>query len=130
MAAAPAPVAEEIPTKRRCTRSELGSSNTKELAELLCFFCDLPLGEEEHHSVQTFAVDDKVTECALALADQKLLAKLATSDMMAIEARYHTKCLASLYNRRRSLERSQYNAVSNRLRPTYSADSTHSLVFA
>ena len=37
--------------------------------------------------------------CALLLEDTELLTKLVTTDMVALEAKYHTKCLVSLYNR-------------------------------
>ena len=38
---------------------------------------------------------------ALDAGDTALLAKLATGDMLAIEAKYHQNCLRSLYNRAR-----------------------------
>ncbi len=38
---------------------------------------------------------------ALDAGDTALLAKLATGDMLAIEAKYHQNCLSSLYNRAR-----------------------------
>ena len=40
--------------------------------------------------------------CAITLEDTDLLAKLAPGDMVALEAKYHTKCLANLYNRARA----------------------------
>ena len=39
------------------------------------------------------------------LSDTKLLPKLATGDMVALEAKYHLACLNKLYNRRRSFDR-------------------------
>ena len=33
----------------------------------------------------------------MLLQDTELLVKLSTTDMMALEAKYHTKCLVSLY---------------------------------
>ena len=38
----------------------------------------------------------------ITLEDTDLLAKLAPGDMVALEAKYHTKCLANLYNRARA----------------------------
>ena len=38
---------------------------------------------------------------ALLLENTELLTKLSTTDMVALEAKYHTKCLVSLYNRAR-----------------------------
>ena len=43
----------------------------------------------------------KVSECACELQDTALLAKLAAGHMIAIEAKYHNRCLCALYNRAR-----------------------------
>lgn len=46
--------------------------------------------------------------CIDALNDNKLKAKLNTcGDLMAAEAKYHTKCLVGLYNRARQTARVQ-----------------------
>ena len=37
------------------------------------------------------------------LNDTVLLAKLAPGDMIALEAKYHSRCLTSLYNRARAI---------------------------
>ena len=50
----------------------------------------------------TSKIDTRVKQCALELQDRKLLAKLSTGDMVAINAKYHINCLAALYNPRRS----------------------------
>ncbi len=39
--------------------------------------------------------------CALLLEDTELLAKLSPGDMVALDAKYHTRCLVGLYNRAR-----------------------------
>ena len=118
---------DDVPCKRRCTRADLDSGTSSHKRIDVCFFCDQPLDDQSGHSVETFGVDHKVRECALALADSKLLAKLATSDLMAIEAKYHKNCLTSLYNRRRSLERTQYSAFAA---ADHTFDYAHGLVFA
>ena len=41
-------------------------------------------------------VDEKVRECAILLQDGKLVAKLSAGDLIAIDAKYHVKCLVSL----------------------------------
>lgn len=41
------------------------------------------------------------SECAILLKDGKLMAKLSAGDMIAIEAKYHSKCLITLYNQAR-----------------------------
>ena len=40
----------------------------------------------------------------MLLEDTELLAKLSTADMVTLEAKYHTKCLVSLYNRARKVK--------------------------
>ena len=41
-----------------------------------------------------------------------LLAKLSLGDMVALEAKYHTKCLLALYNRARKVQVEQQGAYS------------------
>src|SRR6218665_425874 len=94
----------------------------------LCFFCVKPAGQLGLHEVMTLELGTRVRECVQALSDDRLLAKLATCDMVAIEAKYHSSCLTQLYNRRRSYERAQYSSVS--LPSSSSVDVTHGIVFA
>lgn len=82
---------------RRSSSSGLSSKNR-------CFFCDESDSNLDLHVVSTFEVDRKVRNCAHLLNDGKLLAKLSAGDMVAIDAKYHTKCLVSLYNQARQLE--------------------------
>lgn len=67
-----------------------------------CFFCNEPAGSEGLHNASTYDIDAKVRRCALELEDTALLAKLVPGDMIALEAKYHHKCLTSLYNRART----------------------------
>ena len=67
----------------------------------LCFFCDKGPKEEPLHEASTFDLDIKVRKCALKLQDKPLLAKLSAGDLIAQEAKYHVKCLTSLYNKAR-----------------------------
>ena len=67
----------------------------------VCFFCGKSPGTSGLHEVATFQVDKRVKACAVLLEDTELLAKLSTADMVALEAKYHAKCLVSLYNRAR-----------------------------
>ena len=69
--------------------------------EPICFFCDQPAGSEGLHEAATKQLDKKVRECARDTEDTALLARLAAGDMVAIEAKYHNKCLCALYNRAR-----------------------------
>jgi len=75
-------------TKSKCT----GTSSTKEA----CFLCGKLPGNIGIHEVATFQVNEHEYACVVLLEDSELLAKL---DMVALEAKYHTKCLVDLYNR-------------------------------
>ena len=51
------------------------------------------------HAAATFWIDFKIRNAARELNGTKLLAKLAGGDMIAIEAKYHSACLAKFYKR-------------------------------
>ena len=63
-----------------------------------CFICDKCDGQTLH-SVSTLGLDDQVRECATLLNEERLLAKLSKGDLIALEAKYHTKCLSMLYRK-------------------------------
>ena len=67
--------------------------------ENICFFCEGHVGFL--HRASTTNIDKKVRWYATELQDTKLLAKLSTGDMHALDALYHTKCLTGLSNRYR-----------------------------
>ena len=81
------------------TRSRHGKVD---LTEHICFLCNEPAGSTTLHRACTHDIHTKVQRCAITLEDTDLLAKLAPGDMVALEAKYHTKCLANLYNRARA----------------------------
>ena len=54
--------------------------------ESKCFFCNDVAGPSGLHKASTFEIDGSVKESAIKLKDTDLLAKLAGSDMVAIEA--------------------------------------------
>ena len=58
-------------------------------------------------------IDSRVRECATKLSDTALLAKLAVSDMHALDAKYHRNCLIGLYNRMRSHQSNSENGTSH-----------------
>ena len=65
----------------------------------MCLFC----GETgDLHEVMTLEVDEKVRKMATDLQDSALLKHLAGGDMIAIEAKYHKKCMTNLTNRHRA----------------------------
>jgi len=49
------------------------------------------------HEASTLSLDYRVHNCAYILQDSRLLAKLGSHDMIALEAKYHSSCLVSLY---------------------------------
>ena len=63
-----------------------------------CFFCG-ESGTETLHGVATYQVDTRVRKCAAQVGDNELLARLSMGDMVALEAKYHSKCLLALYYR-------------------------------
>ena len=67
----------------------------------MLFFCDSPLPEEklEKRESATRKIDARVRKCAEVLQETALLAKLSTGDLIALEAKYHAKCLVALYNK-------------------------------
>eukprot|EP00794_Sanderia_malayensis_P001481 gene1481-1638_t len=77
-----------------------------------CIFCDSSDSPEHLHAASTLEIDRKVRECASLVHDNKLIGKLASGDMIAIEAKYHTKCLVGLYNKARKVKCSCTNGDS------------------
>jgi len=72
----------------------------------------MPAGSEGLHNASTYDVDTKVRRCAIKLEDTALLAKLEPGNMIALEAKYHQKCLVNLYNKARALEKPFSQSVS------------------
>ena len=68
-----------------------------------CFFSDLGC---DYHQAATLELDQHVRQAAEYLTDSALLAQLSSGDMVAREAKYHSNCLTSLYNRVRAAKSS------------------------
>jgi len=77
----------------------LSSVERHDYEEEICLFCDESGGTAGLHCAGTHDINRNVRKCAIELDDSFLLAKLAAGDMIAIEAKYHSKCLAALYNK-------------------------------
>lgn len=86
---------EDSPCK---TRRSSVHSRQSDSEPLRCFFCDRIDDISNLHCASTKVLDKRVKQCAVQLKDTNLLAKLAA----AIDAKYHSRCLASLYNRCRT----------------------------
>ena len=84
---------DDVPGKRiRSLSSEATTSDAT------CFFC----GEsctETLHGIATYQVDARARKCAAQVVDNKILARLSMGAMVALEAKYHSKCLLALYYR-------------------------------
>jgi hypothetical protein len=80
------------PPKKRRTEKE----NTN---EKVCFICDLKCTRKQNvRRVQNMELDSKVRKAA-ELSDHHLLGKLLHHYLVAMNARYHTKCIAKLLRR-------------------------------
>ena len=89
---------EEIPSSPvKARRSSVERYNPQSQ----CFFCDEYDSPSNLNSASTLDVDENVRECAALLNERKLIAKLSVGDLIAIEAKYHVKCLVGLYNQAR-----------------------------
>lgn len=98
----------EASVNSKYTRSSTSSSLQVDNAEKTCFFCDQPRAlKNPLHNVCTFGLDARVRRCAFALQDQKLLAKLSAGDLVALEACYHSSCIATLYKRAETVSKDE-----------------------
>ena len=78
-------------------------------SKAVCLFCGETGGL---HEVMTLEVDEKVRKMATDLQDSALLKHLAGGDMIAIEAKYHKKCMTNLTNRHRAFLRQSQDCQS------------------
>ena len=98
--------------KRKHDDEPTGGTNTRsqhlpvlQVDNKTCFFdCGEPLTDKCRRA-HTFNLDQRVKQYAIDLKHSRPLDKIATSDMVAFEAVYHPKCLASFYNDHRTWER-------------------------
>ena len=93
-----------------------------------CFLCEECSNESQMRQVMTKQLNDKVTECALALSDWKLLTKVNDGDPVAKKMRYHPACLTTLYNRKRAYLNSTYQG--NQSSEHADSKDVHSLAFS
>ena len=94
-------------TKEKTSSSVVHTRSSHDCIDLKddkCYLCEGLAGTEGLHNASTYDVDAKVRRCAIVLEDTALLAKLEPGDMIALEAKYHRRCLVNLYNRARALE--------------------------
>ena len=101
----------DLEVNTTCKRSRSRSTN---IQRDLCFFCEQPPGNSGLHEAATFQVDKWVQTCAEILEDTELLAKLSIGDMVALDAKYHAKCLVGLYNRARKAKAKGYMSTGEK----------------
>ena len=92
---------DDTPAASKRTRSQSRTLSTEKMVQDTCFFCQQPGGTDGLHDVTTFETDKRVRSCANLLGDTELLGRLSADDMVALEAKYHIKCLVGLDNNAR-----------------------------
>ena len=85
------------PITSKKTRSSFESRNYLNI----CFFCDTQDDATNLRLASTMKLDANVRSAVQQLGDEKLLAEMSEGDMVAIEGKYHIKCLNNLYNKLR-----------------------------
>ena len=63
--------------------------------------CGQPAGNDGLRQTATFQMDSRVRAYAVLHEDTELLGRLSAGDNVALEAKYHTKCLVGMYSRAR-----------------------------
>ena len=91
-------------TERKSRRLSGGVSNTK-LSVDTCVFC--LQSEGKLHNCTTLEIDKTLRDMATCLQDFELLSRIEGGDLVAIEAKYHLKCLTKYRNRYRGVKRKQ-----------------------
>ncbi|MEL7308718.1 MAG: hypothetical protein AAGK05_13165 [Pseudomonadota bacterium] len=86
------------------------SSKRESMKTELCIFCD---EGGSLHEFSTLQSDHHVKKMAQELNDSKLLKKISCGDLIALEAKYHTRCRVAYSNRYRSLMRQRFCESDN-----------------
>ena len=108
----PADIHGQVSNKR--TRSSIFPECEK---RPVCFFCKESANEGDLRETCTMDIDSRVRSVAHKLSDFNLISKLSTSNMIALGAKYHTRCPAALYShvrendKKRSSEKSSQAVV-------------------
>lgn len=107
----------ESGTSSRTTRSSHEAFDIKSV----CLFCEDDQTNPKEKLVQasTMSIGETILSHATDLQDTRLLAKLSSTDLVALEAKYHNTCLVKFLNRARSYARAQRQVASDPKRVTY-----------
>ena len=83
-----------------------------DIPKVECFFCEEEDAISNLHEGMTERLNERLNQCARTLNDGKLLAKLSGGDIVALEVKYHLRCLQKLYNAERAYLNSLEKAES------------------
>jgi hypothetical protein len=103
----------------RLTRNASKSSAADDMS--VCFFCGLP--GADLRQVMTFAVDERVRQCATLTNDTLMLGKLAQGDMIAMESKYHPACILSFYRKAAAVQTEINVEMDDAVSPHVNAES-------
>ncbi len=91
-----------------------------------CIFC--PEVGGKLHNCSTMNLDHELRRMAEELQDTSLLAKIGGGDLIAIEAKYHLKCLSAYRNKYRSSQRAKKDSTVDRFSSIVKAKSFVELI--
>ena len=72
-----------------------------------CLFCEKSDGKEKLRNFSTLEAGENVHNMVCDLQDTELMVKTTGADLVALEAKYHLKCLVNLQHRHRSFLRAK-----------------------
>ncbi|CAE1303156.1 unnamed protein product [Acanthosepion pharaonis] len=84
-----------------------------DIPKVECFFCEEEDVISNLQEGMTARLNEHLNQCARALNDGKLLAKLSSGDVVALEVKYHLCCPQKLYNAERAYLNSLEKAESS-----------------
>jgi len=106
---------DQTPSTSKLTRSSLFCSDLKNV----CLFCEE--GDKDNLVIaSTLGIGPTIHSHAVQLQDEKLLKKLTSTDLVALEAKYHKLCYTRFLTRARAAERSQREDYHNPEEVVYS----------
>ncbi len=107
--------------QRILKRQKTGATSVKN-----CIFC--PEVGGKLHNCSTMNLDHELRRMAEELQDTSLLAKIGGGDLIAIEAKYHLKCLSAYRNKYRSSQRAKKDCTVDRFSSIVKAKSFVELI--
>jgi len=112
--------ASSVTSESECSRSTRSKHESVDIKNV-CLFCNAVAGEtkEKLINASTLTLGPKILAHATELQDSQLLAKLSSSDFVAMEAKYHKLCYVTFLTRVRSSERANDRFLNNPERLTY-----------